>query len=355
MTTMPGQRGIARVVSTAIHTALGSEVTQVPSHAGRLRPLERGVFAMVFTLMASVVVFVAFLANTAIGHQLLTGPSIGAHMVPYGLRPAQAGLAQFRQSSRPSHPHRAHTAQLSAGPDVQLNDAELAAALQPVIASDPGRLAVGVIDVTSGASATYNSGTQLRTGGLVTADILAVLLLRHQQSATPVSAHEAELADAMMQDGSATAAAALWTIIGQARGLAAGNATLKLRDTTMAISSFGWKWTKTTVADQLQLLVDLTGAQSPLTPASRDYAIGLMTRDAAAQTWDVLAAANPGAPGATADGSIYGPRWVLGSIGLILRNGHELLIAVLSDLNPAEKTTIDAVRSAALAAAGLVN
>ncbi|MBO0831923.1 MAG: hypothetical protein J2P28_15195 [Actinobacteria bacterium] len=325
-------------------------MTRGPSHAGRLRPFERGIFTLLFTFMASFVVFVGFLASTASGHLLLLGPPVPGLTIPAGLSQQKAGFGQFQQESGTSHAG-GRSVQLPTRPDAQLN-AELATVLQPVIGADRGRLAVGIIDVTTGASATYNSATPLRDGGLVTADILAVLLLQHQQADTPVSTHEAELAEAMMQDGSGTATAQLLSIIGGAAGLSAGNTALKLTDTTL-MHGDNWMWARTTAADQLQLLVDLTAAQSPLKPAARDYALGLMTRDATAPTWDVLAAATPGAPGATADGSLVGPRWVIGSIGVVQRNGHELLIAVLSDRNPAEHPALAAARSAALAAASL--
>ncbi|MBO0823556.1 MAG: hypothetical protein J2P27_06815 [Actinobacteria bacterium] len=326
-------------------------MTRGPSHAGRLRPFERGIFTLLFIFMASFVVFVGFLANTARGHLLLLGPSVPGLTIPAGLSQQKAGFGQFQQASGSSQASGGRSVQLPARPDAQLS-AELATVLQPVFGADRGRLAVGVIDVTTGTLASYNSGTPLRAGGLVTADILAVLLLQHQQAGTPVSTHEAELAAAMMHGGSGTATAQLLSIIGGTAGLAAGNTALGLTETTLT-HGYNWRWARTTAADQLQLLVDLTAAQSPLKPAARDYALGLMARDAAAPTWGVLAAATPGAPGAAADGSLVGPRWVIGSIGVVQRNGHELLIAVLSDRNPAENPALAAARSAALAAASL--
>jgi len=237
---------------------------------------------------------------------------------------------------------------------VQLNDAELATALRPVVGGDRGRLAVGAIDLTSGSSASYNSDTALRGGGLVTADILAVLLLQHQQTGTPVSAGEAELAANMMQNSDSAATTQLWTLVGGAAGLAAANSTLKLHDTAMmAVGRTNWRWTRTTVADQLQLLADLTRPRSPLNAAYRDYALGLMA-SAPAQHSSVLGAASGGAPAAIADGSLLGPRWVIGSIGVLQRHDHEVLVAVLSDRNPAQTPAVTAARAAAGAAADLV-
>lgn len=319
----------------------GNEVTQVPAHAGRLRPLERCIFTLVFSLMASFVVLVAFVANTTQGHLLLTGPSVAELQV--------AGSVVQGPSSGPTqtrHPR-------SKAPSPQSLSAALSEALRPVVGTDQGQLAVGVVDLNSGAAATYNASTVIRGGGIVTTDILAALLLQHQQARTRLSDHEAELAADMVENDSAAAASQLWTVIGGASGLAAANVTLKLRDTSL-MPGADWTWTKTTVADQLQLLADIAGSQSPLDVASRDYALGLMTSVAVPRPWGVLAAATTGTPGAVADGLLVGPRWVIGSIGVIQRHGHELLVALLSDRNPSEIPAVSAARAAVLAAASTV-
>jgi hypothetical protein len=322
---------------------------QVPAHAGRLRPLERWIFSLVFAFMASFVVLVAFTATTTRGHLLLTGPSVAAQPLPNGLpgSPVQAPTARSPRMHHGSSPARRRA------PSSELLSAALAGALRPVLGTDPGQLAVGVVDLNSGAAATYNGGVALRGGAIVTTDILAALLLQHQQAGARLSDREAELAADMVENGSTVAASQLWTVIGGAPGLAAANATLKLRDTSLSPGA-NWTWTKTTVADQLQLLEDLAATNSPLDSASRDYALGLMTNVSVPQPWGVLAAATAGTTGAVADGSLLGPRWVIGSIGVIQRHGDELLVVVLSDHNPAEAPAVSAARAAVLAAATTV-
>lgn len=329
----------------------GTEVTQVPAHAGRLRPLERCIFTLVFALMAGFVVLVAFMATTTRGHLLLTGPSVIERPVAAGLAGSETQtLHSGSGPARPAH-HAGGRERQARSP--QLLSAALAEALRPVIGTDPGELAVGVVDLNSGAAASYDAGAVLRGGTIVTTDILAALLLQHQQAGTRLSDHEAGLAMDMIENGSITAANQLWTVIGGAHGLAAANATLKLRDTSLPPGA-SWFWTRTTVADQLQLLEDIAGPNSPLDSVSRDYAMGLMTRVAVAQPWGALAAATTGTSGAVADGSLLGPRWVIGSIGVIQRGGHELLVAVLSDRNPAQGPAVSAARAAVLAAANMV-
>ncbi len=322
----------------------------MPAHAGRLRPLERCIFTTVFALMASFVVLVAFMATTTRGHLLLTGPSMAELQAGLPSRAMQDGGGGPAGSAQTHHTRSQPRGNV---PSPQVLSAALAGALRPVLGTDPGQLAVGVVDLNSGAAATYNAGAVLRGGAIVTTDILAVLLLQHQQAGTPLSDHEAELAADMIENGSTTAASQLWTAIGGAPGLATANVTLKLHGTSLAPGA-NWTWTKTTVADQLQLLADIAAPASPLDSASRDYALGLMTSVSVPQPWGALAAATPGTTGAVADGSLLGPRWVIGSIGVIQRHGDELLVVVLSDHNPAQGPAVSAARAAVLAAASTV-
>ncbi|HEY7325133.1 MAG TPA: hypothetical protein VH520_09930 [Streptosporangiaceae bacterium] len=326
----------------------------MPAHAGRLRPLERCVFTLVFALMASFVVLVAFMATTTRGHLLLTGPSVSQLPVVAGLNGST--VQDPTGGSGTARSSQTHHAANRPGkvPSPQQLSVVLADHLAPLLGTDSGQLAVGVVDLNSGAAATYNADAVIRGGGIVTTDILAALLLQHQQAGTRLSDHEAELAADMIENDSAAAANQLWAVIGGEQGLAAANATLKLHNTSLTPGA-GWTWTRTTVADQLQLLADIAAPRSPLNSASRDYALALMTSVTVAQPWGVLAAATNGTPRAVADGSLVGPRWVIGSIGVIQRHGHELLVAVLSDRNPAESPAVSAAKAAVLAAASTVS
>ncbi len=285
----------------------------------------------------------AFMATTSRGHLLLAGPSVAPRTVAAGLSTRQAVQGTVSRS----------TVRTSSGESAAQRDARLAAALQPVLGGSSGRLAVGVVDLQTGATASYDGDLQIRGGDVVTTDILAAMLLEHQQAGTSVSAREAQLAVAMIEHASVPAATQLWTLIGGAPALAAANATLKLHGTIPAPGD--WTWTSTTVADQLQLLADLVEARSPLRPAAREYALGLLTDSSAGQRWGVLAAASAHTTSAGYDGKLVGPAWVVGSIGVIQHDGAELLVAVLSDRNPAEAPALTAVQAAVLAAVGVVS
>jgi hypothetical protein len=338
-----------------------TEVT-VPAHAGPMRPLERCVFVLVFTLMAALAVAIPITATTSRGHLLFAGPSSatapGAQTVALSGQQEVQGTAVLRAGSRSKSAgdvgkasgaarsgHRA-----TASPRL---DAQLAAALRPVLSGETGQLAVGVADLSTGVTATYDAGVSFRAAGIAATDILATLLLQHQRARTPVTDHEAELAADMMENSSGSAAAALWNTVGGASGIASANAALKLNHTAPAAGA-DWTLTMTTVSDQLRLLSDLAGAGSPLAPAARDYALGLMADGTGSQRWGVLAAAGKGSAGAVSDGSQLGWGWVVNSIGVLQRHGHELLVVVLSSHDAAPAPAVSMVQAAAVAAADVV-
>jgi hypothetical protein len=230
-------------------------------------------------------------------------------------------------------------------------DRELTAALARALTDHTGNLAVGLVDRTTGLKAVYGGGRQFHTASIVKADILAALLLRHQVAGTPLSENEQELATLMIEESDNDAATDLWGDVGATDGMAEANAQLGLRHTTPG-GDYYWGLTETTVADQLQLLADLTSSRSPLNTASRSYELSLMRHVDPGQAWGVTAAATPKTPAAVKNGWLPDPQfWVINSIGVIRHNGQVLLVAVLSDDQPTEAGGIAQVKAAAVAAA----
>jgi hypothetical protein len=325
-------------------------VTRAPAHAGRLRLSERFAFALVFALMAGFVVTITASA-AGLHFSLPGGPATvaGTQTTPADeagslkLQSAGAGAVQNAERSAAGHtvPVRPASPRLNA---------MLAAALRTVLSTHHGTVAVGVIDVTTGQQALYHAGTQFPAASIMTADILAALLIRHQQSGTSVTSRQARLAAAMMESGSDTAAAGLWRAIGGGNGAASANHLLKLSHTSSA-SGDQWDLASTTVADQLALLTDLTSARSPLASAGRNYALGLLAGGPVAERWGVAAAASGGSGYAVGGGLPAGPVWDVNSIGVVTHAGQVLLIAVLSGRSPTEAAGRSLASAAAAAAA----
>jgi Beta-lactamase enzyme family len=282
---------------------------------------------------------------------------LGAGRAPRGAGPS----ASARRRAAPSAPD-AHRRAASRGPAARpparaaSPDARLAAALAPVLRRSAGRIAVGVADPAAGAAATYHSGQRFDTASIVKADILAVLLLQHQQLGTWLTPGEQHLAAAMIDDSDNTAATALWNAAEGAPGLLAGNAVLGLHVTIPAWDS-AWGLTTTTVTDQLRLLADLTSPRSKLSATARSYELTLMRDVEPAQAWGVTAAATPGTRPAVKNGWLpAGPdrTWVINSIGVVTHAGHTLLIAVLTSGQPSQPAGIRLVQAAATTAAAAI-
>jgi hypothetical protein len=317
------------------------------------------VFALVFALMAGFVVAITMSAAGPLHYWLPGGAATvdgsrttaGDEAGSLQLRSAGTGAVQSVERSAADHavPVRPASPRL---------DALLAAALRTVLNAHHGAVAVGVIDLTSGQQALYHAGQQFRAASIMTADILAALVIRHQQAGTSVTSDQAHLATAMMDTASGPAAAGLWRAIGRGNGAASANHLLKLSHTSSG-SGDGWDLTSTTVADQLALLTDLTSAGSPLPIAARDYVLGLLAEGASSERWGVAAAASggPGYPVATAyavgGGQPDGQLWDVNSIGVVTHAGQVLLIAVLSSRSPTEADGRSLASAAAAAAADI--
>ncbi len=314
-----------------------------PSHAGKLAAWERLVFAVLFAMMAAFVVVV----TVAVARS--GPPQASGRTTP----PASAATAGGSEAGhlQPAEA-KGHD---PAAPDRRVGlDKKLAHALRPVIAADPGHLAVGVIDTANEAEAVYGAHRAFRTASIVKADILATLLLQNQRAGTAVSDQEAAQAVPMIEDSDDDAASDLWQQIGTGSALAAANVQLGLFRTVPGPTGY-WGLTRTTVVDQLRLLTDLTSGRSPLTAASKDYELGLMENVQQGQQWGVSAAASPGTSYAVKDGWLPDPSlWVINSIGVVLHDGQQLLIAVLSDDQPTEAAGIATISAAAADAARII-
>ncbi|MFI5792688.1 serine hydrolase [Streptomyces sp. NPDC051677] len=229
-------------------------------------------------------------------------------------------------------------------------DARLASAMKSVSVPGAAAVSVAVLDMDSGNGATYGEGV-FDTASIVKADILATLLLQAQDADRGLTAAEKSYATAMIENSDNDAASALWRTIGKAAGLDAANERFGLTDTEGGDDML-WGLTQTTAADQLALLQQVFGDDSLLSEASRTYLKGLMGQIAVGQRWGVSAAAD-GASWALKNGWL--PRsttglWDINSIGRVTVDGHDCLLAVLSNGNATQAAGISLVEAAAEAA-----
>jgi hypothetical protein len=319
-------------------------MSRAPAHAGRLRASEQCVFALMFALMAGFVVVITMSAARSSHDSLLGGPATAA-----GSRTVPAGIGGALQKAGGST-----SADTPIGPGSPRLNTLLAAALRTVLNAHPGQLAVGVIDETTGQEALYHANQPLGSASIVTADILAALLVEHERPGSLMTSEQAELATAMVAKGSDTAATGLWRAIGDGNGLASANRLLKLSHTVPGVGD-RWYLTRTTAADQLQLLADLTSAQSHLTASARAYVLQLMSSHTALPHWGVSAAATNVAGNAVLGAWLAnGKPWIANSIGIVLHGRHLLLVAVLSSNSSSQAAGMSLASAAAVAAADLM-
>lgn len=322
-----------------------------PSHAGKLPAWERIVFGLVFALMAAFVVAVTVSAAHSNRGGLPPGTGL-PDSVPSPGGPSD-GSAAGGSAAGGSAPAAAPAGSGHAVSDRSraILDKKLARALRPQEGDHLGHLAVGVIDLGSGAEATYGVRREFAAASIMRADILAALLLRHQQAGTALTDPEAQLAVPMIETSDDEAASRLWHLVGAGPAVAAANLRLGLSHTTPDQVK-NWGRSRTTVADQLRLLTDLTATTSPLTAPSRDYELGLMEDVQPGQDWGVCAVASPGTGCAVKDGWLPDQAlWVVNSIGVVEHAGHRLLLAVLSDHDATKAAGIARISGAVRAAA----
>ncbi len=230
---------------------------------------------------------------------------------------------------------------------------EADAALRGAVASADGAVSVAITDLETGQSLSYGgSGHAFAAASVVKVDILSALLLQAQDGGTTLTADQRDLAATMIENSDNDSATALWGEIGGETGLDAANTRFGLTATEAGRDGY-WGLTSTTADDQLRLLQQVFTGESLLSPASRSYLQELLDQVEDDQRWGVGAAASNG--GFTVKNG-WLPResddlWVINSIGRVERDGHELLIAVLSDGNPSDTRGITLVQAVAGAAA----
>jgi hypothetical protein len=284
---------------------------------------------------------------------LIAGAAIAAAARGSHRTSGRKGAASHRAAVE--HPAATHAAVASGVLSADTVDERLRGALAPVLEHRMGHLAVGVIDDSTGLEAVYDGSERFHTASIVKTDILATLLLQHQQAATALGEEERELATQMIENSDNDAATDLWDDVGAADGVAEANVKLGLFHTAPGQDGY-WGLTSTTVIDQLRLLSDLTSARSPLSAGSRTYELGLMREVEADQRWGVTAAATQGTVSAVKNGWLPDPQlWVINSIGVIHHAGQVLLVAVLSNDQPSEAGGIAQDQAAAVAAADAVS
>jgi beta-lactamase class A len=225
--------------------------------------------------------------------------------------------------------------------------AKAKAQLERFVRDKGGRVSVALYDRVTGAGLAVGT-RRFRTASIVKVDILAALLLADDT----LSSTQRALATDMITVSDNAAASRLFRTVGRVSGLNRANASFGMKETKV---NSAWGLTTTTAADQVRLLRSVTAADGPLSGAAGKLLLGLMSKVVQEQRWGVPAAAPAGASGVwvkngwlpvSADDGL----WVVNSIGRITEDGHDWLMAVLSDRHTTRQKGIDLVEQAATTA-----
>jgi beta-lactamase class A len=272
---------------------------------------------------------------------------------------ASGAASRPRGTARQKPRARSTSAAVQPGPSTVpdpsvLAQQRLTAAVVPLIQQDNGDVAVAVDDLFTGVQAASAGAQQFVTASIVKVDILATLLYQLQQAGQAMSADQQELATTMIENSDNDSASDLYDEVGGSAGIDAANQVFGLSQTTAGTDGY-WGLTSTTADDQIQLLRAVFTTPSALSAASQDYIQGLMSNVESDQQWGVPAAADPGTQFLVKNGWLPNPSlWEINSIGVIVRDHQDMLIAVLSDDNASEASGIAVVQAVATAAAEAV-
>ncbi|MEV4012710.1 serine hydrolase [Nonomuraea angiospora] len=204
----------------------------------------------------------------------------------------------------------------------------------------PGRAALAVYDRTTGARYSYRERTPFVLASVAKVDILLAFLLGKQGE---LSAYERTLTSKMIRESDNDCAHELYLTIGGQKGLTRALRRLGVEHTWPGPGLY-WGTTRSRPSDQVKVLEWLTDPEGPLPASDRRYALKLMSSVEPSQAWGVSAA---GGDVALKNGWLpvdaHDGLWTINSVGQLGVDGHDLLIAVLSERSPTMETGIATV------------
>jgi Beta-lactamase enzyme family len=130
------------------------------------------------------------------------------------------------------------------------------------------------------------------------------------------------------------AATSLWNDVGGAVGVAAFNRLIGMPNTVPGPGGF-WGLTTTTSLDQVQLMQAVAYPNAVLSATSRGYIESLMENVTPSQRWGVSGGVPAGVTIALKNGWLpNGAGWEINSIGHVVGQGHDYVIAVMTSDDP---------------------
>jgi hypothetical protein len=254
---------------------------------------------------------------------------------------SSAGGAVAQATPSPTSPSA------SAAPAASVDTDAIEDTLREYVASHGGNVSIAVYDRKTGLSVSVGGAADYQTASVVKVDIVAALMLQRQAGGQSLTSPEKEWARAALTRSDNEGATNLYAAIGGAGGLAAANEKLGLKASDPSAS---WGMTTTTADDQIRLLRSISSVSGPLSAENRQLLQGWMASVVSSQYFGVPAGETDAAKAVYVkvgwvDLDDQDGRYATNSIGRIVEDRHDWLIAVLSDQNEdlgSGRTLIDA-------------
>lgn len=209
-------------------------------------------------------------------------------------------------------------------------------------------LSVCARELCTGETVGFRPQLRFVTASIVKVEILLALLMRARRDGRELTDGERAAAARMIEVSDNDAAHGLWARVGRDAGMADVDRALGLYETEPDPES--WGVTRTSAADQVRLLAELTPVGTRLDKQDRGYPLDLMAGVTDVQRWGVGAVARPGDRVVLKNGwlpySKDAEHWTVNTIGRVTGDGHDLLLAVLSSGHATLQDGIRAVERA---------
>ncbi len=219
-----------------------------------------------------------------------------------------------------------------------------------------GGLSVSAVNLDTGVSLTMGARSGMVDASVSKVMLIEILVLKRQQAGKKLSSYERSLATRMIENSDNNAASAIFNLIGGHDEVREWMPKVGLTKITVLGPDGMWGLTRSSAAEQITLLHNLTDTDSPLTKANRAYILTLMRNVEADQRWGVGAAADDddfaNKNGWDTESADKG-RWVTNSDGVIEVDGHRVIMSVMSQHNTSlsagvaliEKVAVDAAKA----------
>ncbi len=194
-------------------------------------------------------------------------------------------------------------------------------------------ITAAVYDIDTGQTFVYRPDVVESTASTLKVDILATLL-NQTQTQGPLSPADQALAVPMIELSDNDPADLLWDELGT-NAISAVERAAGLTTTSLATNGL-WGTTTTSALDRIAMLRALVFPNSLLNDASRDYELDLMEHVVSWEDWGAPGGVPPGVTVALKNGWAPIVGWQINTTGWVDGDGHDYIVAVLTNGKPSE-------------------